>query len=119
MNHLTAEQVQELKEHLEAERATIQEELRDHGEREGGQWEGSSKGFEGEEPDPNDVADQIEELVINIPLEQTLAAHLREIEDALERIEKGTYGIDEETGQSISYDRLAANPAARTAIKGV
>lgn len=119
MNNLTDEQLQDLRDQLEAERATIQEELKEHGEKSGTEWEGSSKGFEGEESDPNDVADQIEELVTNIPLEHTLALHLREIQDALEKLDKGTYGIDEETGKEISYERLAANPAARTNIKGV
>lgn len=119
MNHLTEDQLQDLRDQLEAERATIEEELKGHGEQEGGQWEGSSKGFEGEESDPNDVADQIEELVTNVPLEATLANRKREIDDALEKIEKGTYGIDEETGQEISYARLTANPAARTNIKGI
>ena len=54
MNHLTEEQLQDLRDQLEAEKATIEEELKDHGEEAGGQWEGSSnKDFQGEEADPN------------------------------------------------------------------
>ena len=34
--------------------------------------------------------------------------------DALERIEKGTYGICEVGNEEIEEDRLNANPAART-----
>ncbi len=117
MKHLTEEQLQDLRDQLEAERATIEEELNEHGEKEGGEWEGSSKGFTGEESDPNDVASQIEELVTNVPLEQTFIERKREIDDALEKMGKGTYGLDEETGEQIPYERLAANPAARTNIK--
>ncbi len=45
-----------------------------------------------------------------------LVAELREVEDALERIDNGTYGICVDTGQPIEIERLRANPTAlRTA----
>ena len=42
---------------------------------------------------------------------------LREIDDALERIEQGTYGICEGTGKQIPKARLEAQPWARYCIE--
>jgi len=42
---------------------------------------------------------------------------LKEIDDALERIEKGTYGICEGTGKPIPKARLEANPWARYCVE--
>jgi len=41
------------------------------------------------------------------------AARLREIEEALERIRKGTYGICEGSGKPIPIERLKVMPTAR------
>lgn len=43
--------------------------------------------------------------------------YIKEIENALSKIEKGTYGICEDQGEQISEERLAAYPAARYCIK--
>jgi DnaK suppressor protein len=42
---------------------------------------------------------------------------LREIDDALERIEQGTYGICEATGEPIAKARLKATPWARYCVE--
>ena len=42
---------------------------------------------------------------------------LREIDDALERIEEGTYGICEGTGKQIPKARLEAQPWARYSVE--
>jgi len=42
---------------------------------------------------------------------------IAEIDAALRRIELGTYGLDEETGEPIDPDRLDAIPTARTNIR--
>jgi DnaK suppressor protein len=50
-----------------------------------------------------------------------LAGSLREtlgdIDNALEKIDKGTYGICERCGKPVGEDRLAAMPAARLCIQ--
>ena len=48
-------------------------------------------------------------------LEQ-LEQDLTEIEAALQRLDEGTYGVDEVTGQPISRERLEAYPTARTNV---
>jgi RNA polymerase-binding transcription factor DksA len=45
-----------------------------------------------------------------------LEAELAEIEAAIERIDQGTYGIDEVTGAPIDPARLEAVPEARTNV---
>lgn len=112
---LTEEQIEELRGALEAEKDSVEEELAEHGKVVGGDWQGSSES-QGEEADPSDVADNIEELVTNVPLVEGLEKRYREIMQALARMKKGTYGKCEVCGEDIPYDRLEANPAARTCI---
>jgi len=45
-----------------------------------------------------------------------LEAEFRELEDALKRVDAGTYGIDEVTGEPIDPARLEALPTARTNV---
>ena len=118
MQHLKQIEIEELRGALEAEKDAVEEELGSHGrvQSDTGDWQGSSAGFEGEEADPLDVADQIEELATNTPLVEELELRHKDIEEALERMDNGTYGTCEECGEDIPVDRLEANPAARTCI---
>lgn len=68
----------------------------------------------GQEADPNDRADQMEEFGNNSAIATDLENRYNDVVDALERIEKNTYGICEVSGESIEEDRLEADPAART-----
>lgn len=118
MQHLKQNKLDELRGALEAEKDSLEEELASHGriQSETGDWQGSSAGFEGQEADPLDVADQIEELATNTPLVEELERRHKDVEDALERMDTGTYGLCEECGENIPVDRLEANPAARACI---
>jgi len=62
----------------------------------------------------DEVADRLEEYDERLAIEQPLEARLRNVTDALERIEHGAYGFCNVCGQKIEDDRLAANPSART-----
>ncbi len=46
-----------------------------------------------------------------------LIRELREVEDALQRIRDGSYGICVDTGQPIEPDRLEACPTAKRTVK--
>jgi|SRR3989338_584351 len=118
MQHLKQNELDELRGALEAEKDSVEEDLASHGRRrsETGDWQGSSAGFEGQEADPIDAADQIEELATNIPLVEELELRHKDIEDALEKMDNGTYGACEECGEEIPADRLDANPAARACV---
>ena len=66
------------------------------------------------EPDPNDVADRIEEWDENRAVVAELEKRYNNIVRALKKIEEGTYDTCEVCGKPIEEDRLNANPAART-----
>ena len=116
MKHLSKDDLEELRRALEHEQKNLEQELAEHGRKVGGNWQGTAKGFDENEPDENDEADKMEELATNIPLVETLEARLKDVTDALTKMNDGTYGICEKTGDEIPVKRLRANPAARTTI---
>lgn len=119
MRNIPQADMEELRAALEVEKADLEEDLASHGrvQSETGDWQGASVGFEGEESDPNDVADQIEELATNVPLVEGLEARHLDVVEALERMDTGVYGICEASGEPIPLERLKANPSARTLLE--
>ena len=66
-----------------------------------------------------DMADQASgnnEVHIQLKLKQTDAKILRAIEEALGRIDRGTYGVCRDCGEPIAEARLRAIPWARVCI---
>ena len=61
--------------------------------------------------------DEIEEYETELSEEFALENRLREVNTALEQIEKNGYGACTECGKDIPLDRLQANPAATTDIE--
>ena len=61
-----------------------------------------------------DAASDTATLETNLELQRELEAQLAEVDAALARLDDGTYGIDENTGEPINPARLEALPAART-----
>jgi RNA polymerase-binding transcription factor DksA len=64
--------------------------------------------------DPNDVADRTEAYDERRATLATLEGRYNDVRRALKKIENGTYGICEISGEPIEEDRLTANPSART-----
>jgi DnaK suppressor protein len=62
-------------------------------------------------------ADEVEELNNLLSLKSVWENNLYRIEQALERIKKGTYGICEECGELIEIERLKIEPAAQICTK--
>jgi len=67
---------------------------------------------------PADRASDTFEREKDLAILESLEAELAEIEAALQRLDDGTYGIDERTGAPIDPERLAARPTARTDVEG-
>ncbi len=63
----------------------------------------------GDEMDAAEVGAQAETLVREAAREEEL---LEKISHALERMDQGTYGLDESTGEPVSFERLRAVPWA-------
>ncbi len=56
---------------------------------------------------------EIEEYSDNLAIENTLEKQLKEVNQALDRINQGVYGKCENCGKNISLDRLRAYPSAK------
>lgn len=72
-----------------------------------------------DEPLPPDFAEQAVELENGetlVALDREVNAEIREIDQALRRLEDGTYGECAECGEPISEQRLKALPFARLCI---
>ncbi len=65
---------------------------------------------------PADTASETFEREKDVSILEQLEQELAELQAALERIDKGTYGIDEVTGDPIAPERLDARPTARTNV---
>ncbi len=65
---------------------------------------------------PADTGTETFEREKDLSILDQLEAELAELQAALDRIDAGTYGIDETTGQPIDPERLEAFPAARTNV---
>lgn len=66
--------------------------------------------------DKDDNATEVDQYTQNLGVESTLEKKLQDIIEALEKMDKGTYGLCENCQKEIPLDRLRANPSARTCI---
>ena len=72
---------------------------------------------EEEHMDSLDDAEMTEELERDIATLNVIEQRYQEVENALTRIESGTYGICKICGKKIEKERLNANPSATTCEK--
>ena len=70
----------------------------------------------GRQGDMADQADGINEVHVHLKVKQTDAKVLQAIDEALRRIEQGTYGICRDCGEPIAEARLRAIPWTRVCI---
>lgn len=102
MEHLSEEQIKEIKELLTNMRKRLlesaQEQIRDP----------SNVTFEG--GDEIDRADLEEERYLTFRIKGREATLIHKIDYALMKIESGTYGVCENCGAQIPYERLKARP---------
>lgn len=68
-------------------------------------------------PDPNDRATQESEFGLELRTRDRERKLLKKIDAALERIEDGSYGYCEETGEEIGLRRLEARPVATLSVE--
>ncbi|SNR82144.1 TraR/DksA family transcriptional regulator [Desulfurobacterium atlanticum] len=105
---LTPEQLKELKAILEERRKELIEDIK-----RGILEEASS------EREVGDLVDMSTEEILRtfeMRIRDREAKYLKKIEKALRKIEEGTYGICEECGKCISYERLRLRPVAELCI---
>jgi len=77
-------------------------------------WEAMPAERDASQADENILADRVEKYTENNAIVNQLEPRLKDVKDALDKIEAGTYGVCEVCHKEIESDRLEANPAART-----
>lgn len=114
---LTPEQIDTFKSRLEEEKANLETQLSKLGSRNPSNpsdWVPSNVSGDQGGADRNENADIVESMHDNNAALNELEGRLNNVLLALEKIEKGEYGVCEVSGTPIELDRLEANPSART-----
>lgn len=62
-------------------------------------------------------AEEVEKYIGSLSIEHRLEGQLKDIREALEKMEKGLYGICERCKKEIAMERLEASSAAKTCLK--
>lgn len=103
---------------LEEEKKTLEKELLTVGSKSAGgsgDWEPMQTELsEGADADRADVAESLTSFESNTAILKELETQLFGVNDALQKISNGTYGVCEVAAHPIEEDRLEANPSART-----
>ncbi len=101
---LTKEQREELKERLTEEHEKVRRAL---------ESKNPNVDF-GDDVDAGDEeADEAEEFATVLGVQQVEKEHLLDIEHALDKLKKGTYGVCEHCGKPIAYELLSVEPESR------
>ncbi len=104
-NHLSRKQINELKRMLEIERESYLNHIH--------AVNGHGTDVHG---DAGDISSSLAETELLWGLEEQERQYLMEVDEALKRIENGTYGVCEECGKPIPYERLKAIPTAKYTV---
>jgi len=111
----------EHKKKLNDELNRITKELEGLGEQnaESGDWIATPNEKNTDVADPNLEADSVEDWNERRALVAELEIRYRNVKRSLDKIEAGTYGVCEISGEKIELERLEVNPAARTNLENI
>jgi len=112
------ELTQKLKEKLENEKKSIIKELESFASQDPKQknnWE--TKYPNREDGDKSEEADEVQEYENKLSVEHSLELKLKDVSEALDKIENGNYGVCEKCGKPIEEERLKAVPEAKFCVK--
>lgn len=112
--------LKEQKKKLEQEKIGLEKELESFAKKDPhikGNWKTKFPDFGIRTADLSQEEDQIEEYSADLPIEYALETKLQKIKNALERIQKGTYGTCQNCKKKITIERLEAEPEAELCIK--
>lgn len=118
--NLTEHNINQLREQLEQEKMNLIQELKSLGKIQDqcGLWvhEHTLDTESADDADMNIQADYKESMLENAAETNVLEHRYADVLRALTKIETGTYGICEISGEPIEIERLQADPSARTCI---
>lgn len=108
--------IEKIKQDLLARKKQVEEDLRSFTKNDAHEKDQHRTNFPnyGDKSDEN--VQEIDEYTTNLATERVLESTLRDIDNALERIKKGTYGICKYCQKEIGEKRLLARPVANTCI---
>jgi len=115
--HLDKKTIEEFKERLLNRKKALIDELSDFAEKSSDEKGGWKTKYVDVGDSWDDNAFEVTEYGTNLSIEQTLKLRLKNINGALERIEKNTYGLCEKDGEPIPVERLKANPETKTCLE--
>ena len=111
--------LKELKEKLEKEKTSIEQELQKFAEKDDkpkGDWDTKFPNWDSNAAGGSAMeteADEVEEYERRLPIEHGLELKLKDINSSLEKMGKNKYGICEKCGKELGEARLKAIPEAR------
>lgn len=108
--------LEEIKKRLEEERARLTKELASFSKKNAHVANDFDATFPEYGDEEDDNAREVAEYTTNKPLELTLEKTLRDIDKALERLHKGTYGICKYCDKPIDEKRLLARPTSSACV---
>lgn len=115
---MAKELFKELQQKLEEEKASLEKDLSSFAAKDPkikGGWNTRYPSFDtGHE---EEEMDEVEEYISRLPVEHSLELRLKDVDLALEKINKGQYGKCEKCKRNIDVKRLKIYPAARTCGK--
>lgn len=117
---MNAKDLKYFKDRLLTEKKLLEEELATVGRKDPANpkdWQATVDDSQVDTADENEVADVLEEYEEHKAILAQLEKQLNEVQSALLKIEQGTYGVCEISGETIERERLEANPSARTSVK--
>ena len=114
--------LKKIKKDLEAKRTLIEQELQRFAKKDQklkGDWDTKFPKFDGGAGSQllEDAAEEVEEYVTMLPIEHNMETRLKDINLALEKIEKGQYGKCEKCNKPILKEKLKVCPEARFCVK--
>ncbi len=112
---MNKEIIEELKKKLEENKLSLEDTLSRFAKKNDtpeGDWSTVFPKNEGH--DIEEMADEVEEYSSLIKIEHSLEVKLKNINDALKRIEEGRYGYCEKCNEEISYKKLSVTPETKS-----
>jgi RNA polymerase-binding protein DksA len=116
-DRMTKEKLEHFKQRLMEEKERLTQELQDLGmedPHQKGHFEATYPETGGNSEDDN--AQEVAEYADDLSIENRIEAELKDVDKALEAIDKGTYGTCKYCGRPIDEKRLEARPASSSCI---
>ena len=108
---------EQFKQRLLDEKTRLENDLKELATRDDGTWTVKFPDYGTETAEQETNADEVEEFGADLTLAKQMERELKDISDALKKLENGTYGLWENCGKPIEEKRLEASLSARTHTK--